>query len=286
MGKDVAWKWGPLEQSAFENLKTCVTSAPVLVFPDEHRPYCVEADSSDFATGAVISQQSLEDDKWHPIAFMSKSLSAVERNYEIHDKEMLVIIRSLEEWRHFLEGTSHRFEIWTDHKNLKYFITAKKLNRRQARWSLLLSRFDFLLHHRPGCSMGKPDALSRRADHGTGTDDNADVTFLRIELFSSPIPSKVFAVRAIQHVLVEGKEKEILKEIRRGNRDGKQEDVVALAAKGLLWTSGKSLRTSEWAMPDGLLTMCDKVYVPCDPELRRRIVHQHHDMKIAGHLGR
>lgn len=157
----------------------------------------------DFATGAVISQQSLEDDKWHPIAFMSKSLSAVEHNYEIHDKEMLAIIRSLEEWRHFLEGTSHPFEIWTDHKNLEYFMTAKKLNRRQARWSLLLSRFDFLLHHRPGrsmgnhCpghSMGKPDALSRRADHGTGMDDNADITLLHPELFSSPIPSKVFSV--------------------------------------------------------------------------------------------
>ena len=80
--------------------------------------------------------------------FYSKSLSSVERNYEIHDKEMLAIIRALEEWRHFLEGATHPVEIWTDHKNLEYFIIAKKLNCRQARWSLYLARFDFLLHHR------------------------------------------------------------------------------------------------------------------------------------------
>ena len=60
----------------------------------------------------------------------------MERNYEIHDKEMLAIIRALEEWRHFLEGARHPVEIWTDHKNLEYFMTAKKLNRCQARWSL------------------------------------------------------------------------------------------------------------------------------------------------------
>ena len=79
----------------------------------------------------------------------------MEWNYEIHDKEMLAIVRALEEWRHFVEGVEHRCEIWTDHKNLQYFMMAKKLNRRQARWSLLLACFDFIMHHRPGKSMGK-----------------------------------------------------------------------------------------------------------------------------------
>ena len=76
---------------------------------------------------------------------------------------MLAIICALEDWRHFLEGAHHKFEIWTDHKNLEYFITVKKLNHRQARWSLYLSRFDFDMHHCPGRSMGKSDTLSRRA---------------------------------------------------------------------------------------------------------------------------
>jgi len=90
--KDFAWRWGEVEKSAFKAIWTCVISAPILVFPDKTRPFRVETDSSDFATGAVMSQQSPEDDKWHPVAYYSKSLSAVERNYEIHDKEMLAVI--------------------------------------------------------------------------------------------------------------------------------------------------------------------------------------------------
>jgi len=73
------------------------------------------------------------DELWRPVAFISKSLSDTERNYEIHDKEMLVVVRYLEAWRYFLEETMTRFEIWTDHKNLEYFMKAQKLNRRQVR---------------------------------------------------------------------------------------------------------------------------------------------------------
>ena len=156
------------EQLAFDTLQERITSAPILTLPDNSRPYRVKADSSDFATGVVLSQECPEDGKWHPVAFLSKSLSPIKRNYEIHDKEMLAIFRALEEWQHFLEGAEHQFKIWTDHKNLEYFMTAKKLNRRQARWSLLMARFDFLLYHRPRKTMGKLDALSWRADHGTG----------------------------------------------------------------------------------------------------------------------
>lgn len=70
----------------------------------------------------------MDDLKWHPITFYSKSLNAVKWNYKIHDKEMLAVMRVLEEWRHFLEGEKHKMEIWIDHKNLEYFMTVKKLN--------------------------------------------------------------------------------------------------------------------------------------------------------------
>ncbi|KAF8627557.1 hypothetical protein AX17_006177, partial [Amanita inopinata Kibby_2008] len=94
--------WGPIQECAFEELKKTITSALILILTQDDQPYQVEADSSDYATGAVLSQQT-EDGTWHPVAFQSKSLSPVERNYEIHDKEMLAIIRALDEWRHFLE---------------------------------------------------------------------------------------------------------------------------------------------------------------------------------------
>jgi len=161
-----------------------VTTTPVLVSPQDSEPFRIKANSSDFASRAILFQQLPGEEKWHPVAFYSKSLSPVEWNYEIHDKEMLAIICALEEWRHFLEGAQHPVEIWTDHKNLEYFMTAKKLNHYQACWSLYLARFDFKLAHRPGRSMGKPDALSQRPDHGKGTSDNKDVVLLRPELLA------------------------------------------------------------------------------------------------------
>ncbi|KAG5729105.1 hypothetical protein E4T56_gene3142 [Termitomyces sp. T112] len=93
-GKDVTWSWGPPQQVAFNALKLAVISGPVLLFPDDNSPFQVEADSSDFATGAILLQEFLEDGKWHLVAFYSKSLSRVEQNYKIHDKEMLAIIWS------------------------------------------------------------------------------------------------------------------------------------------------------------------------------------------------
>jgi hypothetical protein len=85
-------------------LKDAITSTPVLASPHDTAPFHVEADSSDFATGAVLSQLSSKDEKWHHVTFYSKSLLPVKQNYKIHDKEMLAIIQSLEEWWHFLEG--------------------------------------------------------------------------------------------------------------------------------------------------------------------------------------
>jgi len=198
---DSGWRWGEAEHTAFAQLKGSVTSAPILISPDLTKPFRIEADSSDFAMGAVLSQVSLEDEKWHPVAFLSKSLSPIKRNYEIHNKEMLAIIQALQEWRHFIEGVEHQCEIWMDHKNLEYFMTAKQLNWRQARWSLYLSRFDFALHHKPGRSMGKPDALSHRSDHGTSADDNSDVMLLT---------PKLFAVRALEGLQFTGPEQDIL----------------------------------------------------------------------------
>jgi transposase InsO family protein len=274
--KGEEWSWKTAQQDAFEKLKALITSAPVLDFPDEEKPFRLEADSSDFATGAVLSQLAA-DQKWHPIGFYSKSLSAVERNYEVHDKEMLAIMRALGEWRHLLEGARHKVEIWTDHKNLEYFRSAKKLNRRQARWSLFLSRFEYELHHRPGRTMGKADALSRRADHGDGSADNEEIVLLNPELF---------AIRALETVEWTGEEKAIMEAVREGNRKGLQEEAVATIARELKKTKGTTPHAAEWRLEQGVLLFRGKVYVPNDTDLRRRIVAQHHDTKVAGHPGR
>jgi len=266
--------WSGRKQMVFEDLKMAVTTAPVLMSPQDSEPFRVEADSLDFTTGAVLSQQSTADGKWHPVAFYSKSLSSMEQNYEIHDKEMLAIICVLEEWRHFLEEATHLVEIWTDHKNLEYFMTAKKLNRRQARWSLHLARFDFLLHYRPGRTMGKPDTLSRRADHENGALDNENIVLLRLEFL---------VVRALEGVELTGVEQKILSNIRKGKRNGDQEEPIAKAARELRNSTNEAVHSSEWSNIDGLLRFRGKIYVPRSPDLHRQIVALCHDTQIAGH---
>src|SRR5258705_8230576 len=125
------WSWGTAVQQAFDVLKNAVTSAPTLAFPSKSSLFQLECDASNFATGAVLSQQQ-EDGLFHPIGFMLKSFSNTEQNYQIHNKEMLAIMHALEEWRHFLEGSNQKFEIHMDHKNLSYFREAHKLNCHQA----------------------------------------------------------------------------------------------------------------------------------------------------------
>jgi len=129
-----------------------VTTALILASPQDLKPFRIKANSSDFASETILSQQLSREEKWYSLAFYSKSLSLVEQNYEIHNKEMLAIIHALEEWRHFLKGAWHPVEIWTDHKNLEYFMMVKKLNCCQAHWSLYLAHFDFKLIYRPGHS--------------------------------------------------------------------------------------------------------------------------------------
>jgi len=125
----------------------------VLVAPDLNKKMRVEADASEYTTG-VLSMRC-EDNKWRPVAFISKLLNKAERNYEIHDQEMLAIIRCLEEWRHLLEKTQNKFKIWSDHKNLKYFM--------------------FTLKHVLGSSIGKANSLNRHPNWQVGVKkDNED----------------------------------------------------------------------------------------------------------------
>jgi len=161
--KQEKWNWGVEQEKAFRRLKKIFTSEPVLAAPDSDKEMRVEADMSDYATGGVLSMKC-KDKKWRLVAYISKLLSNTKKNYEIHNKEMLAVIRCLEAWRHFLEGAQIKFKVWMDHKNLEYFMSSQKLNRRQALWSLFLSCFDFKLVHVPGAKMGKADGLSRQPD--------------------------------------------------------------------------------------------------------------------------
>jgi len=110
MKKEMKWNWGERQQRAFEKLKKRFTTEPVLVILDLDKEMRVEVDASDFVMRGVLSMKC-KDKKWRLVAYISKSLNEAERNYKIHNKEMLAIIRCLEAWRHFLEGAKDQFEI-------------------------------------------------------------------------------------------------------------------------------------------------------------------------------
>ncbi len=128
---NVEWTWGEAQNQAFQELKRCMAEDIILTIPTDTDPFHVEADASEGAVGAILSQK--QNAIWRPVAFMSKALTVTEHNYEIYDKELLAIMLTLLEWRHYLMGAAEDVEIWTDHQNLQYFRKLQKLNQRQAR---------------------------------------------------------------------------------------------------------------------------------------------------------
>ena len=158
---NVTFCWSPEAHKAFLKLKHLFSSAPILVQPESSKQFIVEVDASDAGVGAVLSQYVGPENRLHPCAFFSRRLSPTECNYDIGNRELLAVKLALEEWRHWLEGAEKPFVVWTDHKNLTYIQTAKRLNSRQARWAFFFSRFNFTLTYRPGSRNIKPDALSR-----------------------------------------------------------------------------------------------------------------------------
>jgi RNase H-like domain found in reverse transcriptase/Reverse transcriptase (RNA-dependent DNA polymerase)/Integrase zinc binding domain/Chromo (CHRromatin Organisation MOdifier) domain len=171
--KDTRFQWTKDCQVTFDKAKKMFTTAPNLVRFDYDRETILETDSSGWCIGGVLMQYD-DNGLLRPCAFFSKKNAPAECNYEIYDKEMLAIVRSLEEWDAELRSLEH-FQIRTDHKNLEYFMTVRKLTERQMRWSLVLSRYNFTITYIPGKENERADALSRREqDMPRGEDDRTD----------------------------------------------------------------------------------------------------------------
>ena len=150
---------------------------------DQTKTFQIETNAFTYASGAVLTQTDMNG-KQHPIAFLSKTFTEMERKYDVYNRELLAIIRALIEWRHYIQGTNHTTIVYSDHKNLTYFQSTQNLNRRQAQWSLLLSEYGIKLHHMPGIKITQADALSRRSNHCPKDDhDNEDIILLPNDLF-------------------------------------------------------------------------------------------------------
>ena len=164
--------WTDVAQKAFDDLKTALTSPPILAMPTLTDKYVLDTDASDFCIGAVLSQ--VQDGEERVIAYASRTLSRPERNYCVTRRELLALVYFVKEFRCYLLG--QRFLIRTDHAALQWLQKTPDPVGQQARWLNALSEYDFEIQHRPGKSHGNADAMSRRPQEQPTTEHTSDDT--------------------------------------------------------------------------------------------------------------
>ena len=194
-------------------------------------------------------------------------MQAAEQNYEIYDKEPLAIVEALAKWRQYLLDAAEPFEVWTDHKNLKYFREPHKLNGRQARWYLKLQDYDFMLKHIPGKTNIKADILSWKDQINT-KEDNKDIQLLKDGMWTRKTTARI----TMLGWKVMPEEGDILKRIRKNNTREKEVTQALERNDGLTWEE------------NGVAYMEERVYVPNNKELKEEILREHHDPADIGHL--
>ena len=241
--EDTPWQWTSEHQEAFNALKAAITTGPELAYPDYSKPFDIHVDASGFATGAVLQRD--QGKGLQPIAYLSHRMSPAERNYPVHEQEMLAIVLALRAWRCYVEGTP--FTVHTDHHTLQYLRKQPVLSRRQARWMDKLANFDATFKYVPG-KKNRADALRRREDLSAA----APITFTTVQPDTDLLSEIQEAYTADSLVKVDQTRP-------AGKRQLLQQDG--------LWYSKQGL---------GL-------YLP--ESLQRRLIRECHSTALAGHLG-
>jgi hypothetical protein len=155
LGNKVEFKWTQKCQEAFEALKEKLTTAPVLVLPDVHKPFSVYCDACYTGLGCVLMQEG------RVVAYLSRQLKGHEKNYPIHDLGLAAVVHTLKTWRHYLYG--QKCDVYTDHKSLKHIFTQSELNMRQCRWLELIKDYGLEIHYHPGKANVVAYALSKKS---------------------------------------------------------------------------------------------------------------------------
>jgi transposase InsO family protein len=248
----IKFDWTELQQNSFVQLKQAISSAPVLIIPDDSLPYLVTTDASGFAVGATLNQD--QGNGFQPIAFLSHKMNDHEKNYPVHEQELLAIIIALKEWRHYLHG--RRFKIHTDHQSLRYLSTQPHLSSRQVRWSEFLSQFDYEIEYKQGKLNVAADALSRREDLQTGVPNKQSLNSLT-ESSLTLTDSLIHQIKAAYSL-----------------------DPIC---NSLL--SHPTQLPPHYRIDNGLLYCSSQLYIPSSDQIKAQLLTEAHDSAVGGHLG-
>ena len=305
--KGIPWHWGQEQQAAFTTLKLAFTQTPTLAHFDFNKKSVLETDASDWAAGGILSQYD-DDGLLRPVAYFSSKHSSAECNYEIYDKELLAIIKCLEEWRPELQGTGEPFEIVTDHKNLEYFTTTKALSQHQVRWSEFLSSFNFQIVYRPGTKAARPDVLSCKWEDrpkSTNPDDDDRVKNCQhvllpperfdpviLEQLTEQLCSDLNTLKARPVVLTPATNRSIDELIDQAYA----RSPLAVSMLACLqdpdcrqWTPiiRKEIRVAmaDCRIVSGYIYVRGKLFLPPDDELRIQAIYRTHSSGPGGHPG-
>ena len=262
--KGVKFVWNSACEDSFQILKLKLTTSSVLALPSGRGGFVVYTDASGTGLGCVLMQHG------RVIAYASRQLKTHERNYPTHDLELAAVVFALKSWRHYLYGES--FEVFSDHKSLKYLFSQKELNMRQRRWLEFIKDYDFTLSYHPGKANVVADALSRKASGVL-----ASLVWSQ-KLIEDFVAWKPFSVGdgSIRLSGLTIRSEFLPKIVEAQKLDDQYGKFLALAEQ-----ADSSFRVSE----DGSVRMRDRLWVPSNLELKREILDEAHMSRYTIHPG-
>ncbi|KAG2981229.1 hypothetical protein PC120_g24829 [Phytophthora cactorum] len=272
--KEAQWKWTAECQQAFDVVKQGLTEASILAVADQDRPFHVVCDASDFAIGCALMQHDHEGHD-RVVYYQSRQLKPAERNYPVHDKELLAMKYALAKFRVYLLG-SGPFVVYTDHASLRTAVKSPHISQRMARWLSFFAEYDFRVEYKPGRLNVVADALSRRPDYAVKT---ADANRIGVESVSAPSSSLIDDVKAAY--ASDADAKQLLSYASAPSDEARRKLAPHLRACAHRYRvhEGRLLYS---AVDDDVI----RIVVPNDYDLRMRIMYEYHDAPTAGHPGR
>ncbi|KIM51116.1 hypothetical protein SCLCIDRAFT_47297, partial [Scleroderma citrinum Foug A] len=269
--KDQEYIWEEPQEQAFQELKSRLTSSPVLRLPDLSKPFTIQTDASKLGTGAVLLQQDTAGVS-HPCAYLSQALVGAEQNYQVYDLELLAVIHALKAWRPYLISPVEATVIYTDHQNIMYFRQPQDLTARQMRWHSILQEYPVRFVHIAGKKNGAPDLLSWMAHF---------------------VPSVTPQLTLIPDSLVD-RERGGVKNLKPGSFSVKVTKIQKktptssvltlsneLAAKACDYCTQRKERKEQ--EEEKVAKNKKRIYIPAN--LRREALREYHDARPAGHPG-